>query len=141
VVYELGLERAIEIGALTPYDYHPVVVELEDRELETYLDLSMKIGVLAGQSDGPLNEDDPMLEALLIKRARILSLARGKLGRLGALMEPRRTSSHNLFYCGDGHALRLLGSPAARTRSSSATTARSCIGPRPRASAMAVPRA
>lgn len=102
VVYELGLERAIELGALTPYDYFPVVVELEDRELETYLDLSMKIGVLAGQSDGPLNDEDPVLEALLIKRARILSLAQGKLGRLGELMTPRSTSSHNLFYCGDG---------------------------------------
>lgn len=101
VVAELGLERAIELGALTPYDYHPVVVELVGEELEEYLQLTTKIGARAGNGDG-LPEGDRILEALLIKRARILSVAQGKLARLVELMKPLSATTHNLFYCGDG---------------------------------------
>lgn len=99
VVFELGLEEAIRLGALTPYDYFPIVVELDGDELEAYLDLSRKIGMRMG--DGEVG-DDPVLEALLIKRARLLSVAEGKLARLQSVVRPLRNTSHNLFYCGDG---------------------------------------
>lgn len=99
VVYELGLERAIELKALTPYDYFPLVVELYGEELEEYLELSAKIGMRMGDGE-PV--DDPVLEALLIKRARILSVAEGKLAKLHEVVSPLRETSHNLFYCGDG---------------------------------------
>ena len=99
VVYELGLERAIELKALTPYEYFPVVVELHGEELEEYLALSVKIGMRMGDGE---RGDDPVLEALLIKRARILSVAEGKLAKLHEVVSPLRTTSHNLFYCGDG---------------------------------------
>lgn len=99
VVYELGLERAIELKALTPYDYFPLVVELHGEELEEYLELSAKIGMRMGDGEAG---DDPVLEALLIKRARILSVAEGKLARLHEVVSPLRETGHNLFYCGDG---------------------------------------
>jgi DNA phosphorothioation system restriction enzyme len=99
VIYELGLERAIELGALTPYEYFPLVVELHGDELEQYLELSTQIGMRMGGGDG---EEDPILEALLIKRARILSVAEGKLGALQRAVQPLRDTTHNLFYCGDG---------------------------------------
>jgi DNA phosphorothioation system restriction enzyme len=102
VVYELGLEAAIALGALTPYDYHPVVVELGGEELERYLDISAKIAMRFGQSDDVGVTDDPVLEMLLIKRARILSLAEGKLDKLEQVMRPLVHTTHNLFYCGDG---------------------------------------
>ncbi len=101
VVYELGLEDAIRLKALTPYDYHPVVVELGGDELDSYLEITRQIGSRVGQGGG-MDDGDPILEALLIKRARILSVAHGKLGRLRALMAPLAETSHNLFYCGDG---------------------------------------
>lgn len=99
VVYELGLEKAIQIGALTPYEYFPLVVELHGDELEAYLELSTKIGMRMGDGE-PM--DDPILEALLIKRARLLSVAEGKLVKLQEVVAPLRGTSHNLFYCGDG---------------------------------------
>ena len=99
VVYELGLERAIELKALTPYDYFPLVVELHGDELEEYLELSAKIGMRMGDGEPG---DDPVLDALLIKRARILSVAEGKFAKLHEVVSPLRETSHNLFYCGDG---------------------------------------
>lgn len=104
VVYELGLEEAIKLGALTPYDYHPVVVELAGAELEDYLELTAKITQRLGRSSGDLGErgEDPILEQLLIRRARILALAEDKLPRLERIVRPLRDTHHNLFYCGDG---------------------------------------
>jgi superfamily II DNA or RNA helicase len=89
------------MGALTPYRYHPVVVELDDEELERYLELSERIGLrMAITDDDP--EGDEQLMALLIRRARLLASARGKLPHLVALLEPEAASTHNLVYCGDG---------------------------------------
>lgn len=103
VVYELGLERAIALGALTPYDYHPVIVELDGQELDEYLALTSRIVMRVGQTGAEIGQDgDPALEMLLIRRARILSLAQGKLAKLGQVVRPLTTSTHNLFYCGDG---------------------------------------
>ena len=79
VTYELGLEKAIQLQALTPYDYFPQVVELEGTELEEYLELTKRISMR--WNDGDL-ESDPVLKQLLIKRARILSVAEGKLATL-----------------------------------------------------------
>jgi DNA phosphorothioation system restriction enzyme len=103
VVYELGLERAIELGALTRYDYYPIVVELNGSELESYLELTNRIVMRMRQTGTEAVDDgDPVLEALLIRRARILSLAQGKLAKLEQVARPLAASSHNLFYCGDG---------------------------------------
>lgn len=103
VVYELGLGRAIELGALTPYEYYPIPVELGGTELEEYLDLSSKITMRFSRGEGDLERvDDPVLETLLIKRARLLSVAEGKLERLREAVLPLVGTSHNLFYCGDG---------------------------------------
>jgi len=99
--FELGLGDAIAMGALTPYRYHPVIIELDDEELERYLELSERIGlrmaIAAHDPDG-----DEQLMALLMRRARLIASARGKLPRLVELLRPRTTSTHNLIYCGDG---------------------------------------
>lgn len=104
VVYELGLERAIELGALTPYDYYPEVVYLDGVELEDYLELTEKISRLAVYEDAAFGSDgdNPALRALLVRRARILASASGKLPVLRRVVEPFRATTHNLFYCGDG---------------------------------------
>lgn len=99
VTYELGLEKAIKLQALTPYDYFPLVVELQGAELEEYLELTKRISMR--WNDGDL-DSDPVLKQLLIKRARILSVAEGKLATLQHAIAPLTSSTHNLIYCGDG---------------------------------------
>ena len=100
-VFELGLGEAIEMGALTPYRYYPQVIEFDDDELERYLELSDRIGLrMAIAGDDP--DGDDQLMALLIRRARLIASAAGKIPRLVELFESVKSSTHNLVYCGDG---------------------------------------
>lgn len=101
VVFEFGLGQAIDSGALTPYDYHPVVVELTPEEGDEYLELSQKIAQRFGRP-GDEKADDQGLKWLLLKRARLLANAHNKLDALRKVIGPLRDTTHNLFYCGDG---------------------------------------
>lgn len=107
-VFELGLADAIRMGALTRYQYFPITVELEGHELEDYLRLSERIGQrMATSGDDP--DEDEMLMALLIRRARLIASASGKIPRLVEILAPERESTHNLIYCGDGRVERTDG--------------------------------
>jgi DNA phosphorothioation system restriction enzyme len=100
VAYKYGLKEALDDGVLTPYRYHPIVVGLEDDELEEYQELTTLLGrYLSGDMDGPVG--DSALR-LLLKRARLIASARSKLPRLRLLLQSRRDDSHMLIYCGDG---------------------------------------
>jgi superfamily II DNA or RNA helicase len=96
----LGLREAITIGALTPYRYYPVLVELTDDEREEYLSLSAKIARLYSGDEEGLNS--PALTALLLQRARLIGAAANKLNELRRIGAQHRTATHMLFYCGDG---------------------------------------
>jgi hypothetical protein len=96
----LGIREAIQLGALTPYRYYPVLVELTDDEREQYLDLSAKISKFFGI--GESEPDNPILTALLLKRARLVGSAANKLDALREIARTHRDSFHMLFYCGDG---------------------------------------
>lgn len=108
IVYEYGLEAAIDSGALCPYYYIPHVVQLTADETEEYLALSRTIGRLAnsGSGDGDLADADlqqnTSLKHALFKRARIVGTAENKLARLTELVEARESVEHTLVYCGDG---------------------------------------
>ena len=61
LVYSLGLQDAIELGALTPYDYHPVVVELRGHELDDYLEITSQIIMRLAQTGADVGDgDDPV---------------------------------------------------------------------------------
>lgn len=97
---EFSLKDAIEQGALVPYYYHPLFVELTDSETEEYVYLSRQIGRLLAIHSGDI--ESPQLTALMLRRARLLSSAENKLESLVELMKTRLNSTHSLFYCGDG---------------------------------------
>lgn len=99
-VAEYTLGDALGDGVLTPYLYVPHLVDLTEDELAEYQDLTGRIGraFAAADADG----DSRGLERLLIKRARLMATAQGKLPLLRRLMEPRRRDRHVLVYCGDG---------------------------------------
>lgn len=101
VVYEMGLREALGKGVLCPYRYHPIIVELTSDEADKYMDLTRGIAQRATRVlENPMN--DPGVQALLIRRARLTATASGKIPILKGLMEGRTTESHDLFYCGDG---------------------------------------
>lgn len=79
-----------------------MVVELEDEELDLYLDLSKKIARLlpiAGAVER--DEPSPTLEALLNARARLIGGARGKLSALAEAIGPFGAEPYSLVYCSD----------------------------------------
>ncbi|BAU13923.1 type III restriction enzyme [Leptolyngbya sp. NIES-3755] len=96
---EFTLRNAIQQGALVHYLYYPILVELTEPEIETYADLTSKIGrAIAIGGD----EDNDSLTALLMQRARLIGAAANKLEALREIMRSRLDTTHTLFYCGDG---------------------------------------
>ncbi|MCY4368317.1 MAG: DEAD/DEAH box helicase family protein [bacterium] len=96
-VYRFGLERAIGF-CLTPYAYHVHAGVLERDELDTFRDLTNKIGRLARLVDN--GDDNTGLTSLLIRRRRIIETAEAKLPLLRAVLHRRgpRTLEHALVY-------------------------------------------
>lgn len=100
VVYQFTLCDALAAGCLTPYYYHPVLVELTAEEEAEYHQLSAQIARLSARGDA--DEPGSYLKMLLLKRARLIGAAAEKLPRLRQLLKERPFTSHTLLYCGDG---------------------------------------
>jgi superfamily II DNA or RNA helicase len=99
------LRQALDDEILTPYDYHPIIVELNGAEAEEYIELSAEISrrsAMAGLSDDG-SSDDSGLEMLLFKRSRIIGAASNKLPALQLLLTGAEPSPLTLVYCGDGN--------------------------------------
>ena len=97
---EYDLKRAIKEKKLTPYYYYPIVVYLDDEELEKYKEISYmaskechkdKYGKIIITEKG---------KRLLLQRARVVAGARAKLDALRDLMHKYKDDSHMLVYCG-----------------------------------------
>ena len=106
-VYEFSLDKAIKMGYLCPYHYHPHLVELTDDEFEAYEHLTERISKLYHQvKSGEISE---VLERLLIKRATLLNRAENKLTKLAELLTDKTDSLHHtLFYCALGRIIPVL---------------------------------
>jgi DNA phosphorothioation system restriction enzyme len=106
-VYEFSLNKAIKMGYLCPYYYHPHLVELTDEEFEEYERLTERISKLYHQIES--GEISEALERLLIKRAALLNQAENKLTKLAELLTDKTDSLHHtLFYCAPGRITPVL---------------------------------
>lgn len=108
-VFSFPLEQAIGVS-LTPYYYHPHLVELTAEELNEYHALSVKVAKLFGKGD---EESDETIQTLLRKRANLLNKAQNKIETLSQLLDQETNYvEHTLFYCAPGQineVTRLLG--------------------------------
>lgn len=104
VVFEYSLKDALSghPSALCPYDYHPILVNLEDDEKEEYIEITRQLGrlMVAPQTE---NLSDAAL-ALLLRRSRLIGCARQKMPAFRRAIQPFRNTRFNLVYCGDGRA-------------------------------------
>ncbi|MBN2532981.1 MAG: DEAD/DEAH box helicase family protein, partial [Spirochaetales bacterium] len=106
---EFTLKNAIDSGALVPYYYYPILVELTEEEQAEYFTLSDQIAdIIITQG---FDEDNEYLTHLLIKRARLIAGAENKLILLKDLMKDKNDTYHWLFYCGDSR----VGYPTSET--------------------------
>lgn len=102
IVSEYSLTQAIEDKVLTPYYYHIVPVEFTSDEADEYLELSERINVAFTRLKDKDGLDDPFLQGMLMRRARIIGSAKNKLVALEQLLKDKAPVPHTLFYCGDG---------------------------------------
>jgi DNA phosphorothioation system restriction enzyme len=101
-VYQFGLKEAIARGALVPYRYHPVIVELTETEHDEYVEITNSIvHLLASSSDLDPDDAPTALEMLLFKRARLIGSASNKIRALRDAIYPFRHESYTLVYCAD----------------------------------------
>lgn len=107
VVYSYTLADAVRDKVLTPYEYHPIPVELTDAEAVDYVELSDQIARLfAAEQNKKSPGTDQRLTALLMRRARLVGAASNKLPALDALLDERgEVEPYSLFYCSDGRTL------------------------------------
>jgi len=97
---QIGIKEAIELKALVPYRYHPILIELTDEERIKYLDISARIAKVF--SAVGFDEDNPSLKALSLERARLVASASNKMIALRQLGRSLQNQTQMLFYCGDG---------------------------------------
>lgn len=97
---EYPLNRAIEEGKLTRYKYYPVVVYLNDEELDKYEDISYKMSkCLIKDRNGNLKLNKQG-EILALQRARVVAGAAEKLAALKEKIYPYKNDNNILIYCG-----------------------------------------
>lgn len=96
---EYSLKDAIENQMLTRYFYYPVLIYLEEDELEEYLDLTHQLATAVSKK-GRKSVLSEYAKQLLIKRSRVIAGARSKLPELKKQMEMYKDDKHILVYCG-----------------------------------------
>ncbi len=98
---EFTLKNAIQKGALVPYYYYPILVELTEIESLAYAKLTQRIGWALNKNENI--EKNETLKSLLMQRSRLVGTAENKLEALRKLMTQQLQTHHTLFYCGDGY--------------------------------------
>lgn len=103
-VYEYTLADAVRDKVLTPYEYHPMPVELNEIEAQEYLELSDQIArIYARAQNDKGGAAQQQLKALLMRRSRLIGAAANKLPTLEELLRSdQAVEPFSLFYCGDG---------------------------------------
>lgn len=96
---EYSLRDAIENQMLTRYYYYPVLVYLDEDELDEYLSITHQLAKVITKRKGKVVLSE-YAKQLLIKRARIVAGARGKIPELEKQIRPFKNDNHLLIYCG-----------------------------------------
>ena len=105
VLIDIGIKEAIELGALCPYKYWPVLVPLSSEEMGEYSRLTGAIGMKFGGSRGlSIGDLDDSAKMLLIKRARLLWHAEAKVGAFREVLESLSPDDldYSLIYTAEG---------------------------------------
>lgn len=97
IVY--SLKDAIDNQMLTRYYYYPCLTYLNQDELSDYLSITGQLAQAIRKKNGRVILTE-RAKQLLIKRARIIAGAKGKLFELQKRITPYVTDKHILVYCG-----------------------------------------
>lgn len=107
IVYEYDLNKAINNGILTPYEYKPHLISLDEEELDEYILYSLRMAFIA--ANDPLSEEEELyLQRLAIKRASIIQKASEKISKLIELLRNQKDKSHTLIYVAPGEVEEVI---------------------------------
>ncbi len=97
IVYELDLEKAIELSILCQYDYYVYVVTLTDAENEEFQRLTKRIIRLLKSNNSQVNTS---INRLTIERSRIIKSASDKINILDRIIQDHPLKK-GMVYCAD----------------------------------------
>ncbi|UXR50196.1 DEAD/DEAH box helicase family protein [Staphylococcus simulans] len=102
IVYRYTLEEAIKENKLTPYIYHPHIVEFNESEMESYNNLTRRIIGSMNKKDD--DENTKSIEGLLSERVSIISKAENKYFEFFKILKKENLNeiTHTLVYCAPG---------------------------------------
>lgn len=101
IIAEYSLEKAIQDGKLTQYEYHPIKIGLSEEEKEKYKEITHKIVKMLGNDDeNSFDGLSPAAQMLLFQRARIIYGASEKISKLDELLDKLSEQKNMLIYCG-----------------------------------------
>lgn len=96
--YEYSMEEAINKGVLCKYMYYPHLVQLTQKEMDAYVELSDRIAKYFNFDKGRFDDIDEKLKMLLLARKRIVHKAERKLDAFRDIIERRYQTKGNLKY-------------------------------------------
>ncbi|WP_405316009.1 DEAD/DEAH box helicase family protein [Methanobrevibacter sp.] len=109
IVFEYSLKKAIKDGFLTPYNYHPIFVDLTEDELKKYKLLSKKIATLLGNNNlKPKDEEN--LEKYIRQRRNLINKAVNKLNCLREFLNDHKDIKDLIVYGADKNHLKEIKS-------------------------------
>lgn len=85
-IYSFTMERALKEERLTEYKYYPKIVELQNDELESYIEISKRLLRFFDFDKGEFKKD-PMVEKLLLMRKNIIHKAQNKVDCFKKIVE------------------------------------------------------
>lgn len=94
--YSFTMERALKEERLTEYKYFPKIVELQNEELDCYIEISQKLLRYFDFEKGEFKKD-PMVEKLLLRRKNIIHKAHNKVESFKGIVK-ELTESKKLKY-------------------------------------------
>ena len=98
VVYEYDLEKAIDNGFLTHYNYYPEFIDLDNEELREYEYYTYEIVRLINKKNKSVN-DENKLKTFLIKRRNVVNNAKAKMVYLKEFLSKNSDMKDLIIYC------------------------------------------
>jgi len=96
-VYNFSMKKALEMGWLCPYTYYPHLVELDEIELKEYRKISLQLMKFFDPKTNSYKKCKEV-EALLMKRKRVIHKAKNKLVAFKKIMQSEFKKNNNLKY-------------------------------------------
>lgn len=103
LIFELDLEKALEIGALSPYRYTAVPTFLDEQEMDEYIKLARRIAQLwIIVNSGYDDDENGQLGSLLGERSRLLGHCAQKIPAFMKYARMHEGQMFQLVYCAPG---------------------------------------